>query len=82
MKRTKSRKQRNVTGRAIQRIRKEANPKITQEDMVGRLAAQGLPFQQSSIAKIEAGERWVKDFELAAIAKALRVPVQSLFGGK
>jgi hypothetical protein len=53
--------------------------KITQEDMVGRLARQGLQMNQSQIAKIESGTRPVTDFELAALAKALKVPVQVFF---
>jgi hypothetical protein len=79
IKRTKTRKKLNVTGAAILRIRNAAHPKITQEDMVGRLASQGLPFRQSAVAKIEAGHRWVRDYELVAFAKALRVPIQVLF---
>lgn len=70
---------RNITGAAIHRIRMAAEPRITQEDMVGRLARQGVQLIQSQIAKIENGERPVLDYELAAIAKALKVPVQSLF---
>lgn len=56
-----------------------AAPKITQEDMVGRLARLGVQASQSQIAKIESGDRPVLDYELAAIAKALKVPVQTLF---
>jgi len=56
-----------------------AKPKITQEDMVGRLARQGISINQSQIAKIESGQRPVLDYELAAIAKALVVSVQALF---
>ena len=70
---------RNVTGNAIHRIRMAAKPKITQEDMVGRLARLGIQINQSQIAKIESGQRPVLDYELAAIAKALMVPVQALF---
>ena len=70
---------RNVTGNAIHRIRMDARPKITQEDMVGRLARQGIQINQSQIAKIESGQRPILDYELAAIAKALVVPVQALF---
>ncbi len=54
-------------------------PKITQEDMVGRLARQGIQINQSQVAKIESGDRPILDYELAAIAKALKVPVQALF---
>lgn len=71
--------QRNITGAAIRRIRMAAKPKITQEDMVGRLAGQGLQVYQSTIAKIENCERPILDYELRAIAKALRVEIQDLF---
>jgi len=54
-------------------------PKITQEDMVGRLARQSLILNQGQIAKIESGARPIFDYELAAIAKALKVPVQVFF---
>ena len=54
-------------------------PKITQEDMVGRLARQGVRINQSQYAKMESGDRPILDHELAAIAKALKVPVQVLF---
>jgi hypothetical protein len=70
---------RNITGGAIQRLRMAADPRITQEDMAGRLARQGIDLNQSQIAKIESGDRPVADYEVAAIAKALKVPVQALF---
>jgi transcriptional regulator with XRE-family HTH domain len=77
---TKRRKTtRNLTGAAIQRIRLAASPRITQEDMAGRLARQGIQVNQSQIAKIESGQRPLLDYEVAAIAKALKVPVQILF---
>lgn len=56
-----------------------ANPKITQDDMAGRLARQGLQLSQPQIAKIESGQRPLLDFEVAAFAKALKVPIQALF---
>lgn len=57
-----------------------AEPKVTQEDMVGRLARQGLLLSQAQIAKIENGTRPVLDYELIAIAKALKLQVQDLIG--
>ena len=70
---------RNSTGRAICRLRHQARPRLTQEDLAARLARQGLALNQSQIAKIESGRRPVLDYELAAIARALKVPVQALF---
>lgn len=73
------RNHRNITGKAILRIRLAAKPKVVQEDMVGRLARLGVQVNQSQIAKIESGHRPVLDYEIVAIAKALKVPVQALF---
>ena len=70
---------RNSTGRAIYRLRHQARPRITQEDLAARLARQSLALNQSQIAKIESGRRPVLDYELAVIARALKVPVQELF---
>lgn len=67
---------RNLTGSAVKRIRMSLVPKVTQEDMVGRLARQGLSFSQGMVAKMENGHRPISDFELVAIARALRVSVQ------
>lgn len=54
-------------------------PKVSQEDLAGRVASHGVPLSQAQIAKAENGQRPLKDFELWAIARALRVPVQDLF---
>ena len=70
---------RNSTGAAIKRARMTITPKVTQEDMVGRLAKQGLLLSQGQIAKIENGTRPVMDYEITAIAKALKVQVADLF---
>jgi predicted transcriptional regulator len=75
------RKQKNITGRNIHRIRMAASPKITQDDMSGRLARHGLQLSQPQIAKIESGQRPLRDFEVAAIARALKVSVQALYEG-
>jgi len=54
-------------------------PKVSQEDLAGRLASRGILLGQAQVAKIENGQRPIKDFELWAIARALRVTVQELF---
>jgi len=75
----KKKQQRNVTGATIQRLRVAALPKISQQDMAGRLARFGVDLNQSQVAKIESGERIVADYEVFAFAKALKVQVQNLF---
>lgn len=68
-----------MIGKTILALRVAKSPKVTQDDMVGRLARHGVELNQSQIAKIESGERMLLDYEIIAFAKALRVPVQALF---
>jgi DNA-binding XRE family transcriptional regulator len=52
---------------------------VSQQDLAGRLAARGIAVDRSAIARIEAGERYVLDYEVAAIAQTFRVPIEQLF---
>ncbi len=60
-------------GPRVQEARKEAKPPITQKDLVARLQVLGFKLDQSTISKIEQGTRPVFDFEVVALAKALKV---------
>ena len=66
-------------GAAIRRIRQEHKPRITLEDLSGRLAVRGLYLDRTALSRIENGERAVFDFEVLAIAAALRVPLTELY---
>jgi DNA-binding XRE family transcriptional regulator len=70
---------RNIVGARIRRLRRSAKPKITQEDLAGRVAAYGVGLDRTAIFRIETGRRSVSDLELASIAKALRVKISDLF---
>lgn len=59
----------------MRQARKQAKPPITQKDLVARLQVLGLKVDQSTISKIEQGTRPVLDFEVVALAKALKVAV-------
>ena len=75
--------QKNIVGKRVREARKQANPPITQKDLVARLQVLGLKVDQSTISKIEQGIRPVLDFELVALAKALKVsPAWLLEEGK
>ena len=67
----------NVTGKKIQEIREESG--ITQEQLAIRLEMAGWQVDRFLISKIERGERQVLDTEVQLIAKALNVPISSLF---
>jgi transcriptional regulator with XRE-family HTH domain len=72
--------QKNIVGKRVREARKQANPPITQKDLVARLQVLGLKVDQSTISKIEQGIRPVSDFEVVAFAKALKISVAWLLG--
>jgi transcriptional regulator with XRE-family HTH domain len=53
---------------------------VSQEDLAGRLAAKGILMDRSAISRIESRARYVMDYEISAIAAALRTTVAALFG--
>ena len=79
MPRSKPASPRNVIGPQIRSIRLQAKPSITQEDLVGRLATHGIYLDRTAVARMENNSRFIRDYEIVAIAKCLRVSVSSLF---
>ena len=59
----------NVVGPNIRKIRTEL--KLSRAALSNSLMMIGIDINQDSIYDIEVGERIVKDFELAALAKVL-----------
>jgi transcriptional regulator with XRE-family HTH domain len=53
---------------------------VSQDDLAGRLAAQGILLDRTAISRIENQSRYTMDYEAAAIARALKVSVAWLFG--
>jgi HTH-type transcriptional regulator, cell division transcriptional repressor len=73
---------RNVIGRRIREARLKSKPPVSQDDLAGRLAARGIVLDQTAISRIERQERYLMDYEVAAIAKCLKVSVAWLHGEK
>lgn len=71
---------RNLIGPQLRKLRRAAKPRISQEDLCGRVARFNVTLTRPQIAKIEAGRRPVFDYEAVALAKALRVSLLQLFG--
>lgn len=80
MKKTAQIENRNIVGRRIRQARLRCRPSVSQEDLAGRLAARGVSIDQTAISRIENRTRYLMDYEVAAIAKALKVSVGWLFG--
>lgn len=69
---------RNLIGERVRATRLAHQPPITQNDLSARLHVLGVEIDRAGISKIETGNREVTDVELVAIAKSLKVTVESL----
>ncbi len=80
MKKTRQSEHKNLIGNRVRKARLALSPKVSQEDLSGKLAALGVQITQTSVSKIESRTRYVMDYEAAALAKVLRVTVAWLYG--
>jgi hypothetical protein len=80
MKKTRKHAARNLVGPKVRQARLRASPVVSQEDLAGRLAAMGIQLDRSAVSRIENQDRYLMDYEAAAIAKCLRISVAELFG--
>jgi HTH-type transcriptional regulator, cell division transcriptional repressor len=71
---------RNIIGERVRNARQRHSPPLTQDQLSGKLAAQGLQLDRVAIAKIETGFRSAFDFEVKALAAALQVDANWLLG--
>lgn len=70
----------NLVGLRLREARKSYPGGRTQDQLSGRLAVLKVSIDRPGIAKIELGMRSVYDFELVALAQALKVDVRWLLG--
>lgn len=73
-------KPKNVVGERVRVARLALTPEVTQQDLAGRLAGVGVTLDRSALARIEQGDRYVLDFELVALARALKTTTSFLLG--
>ena len=71
---------RNLVGLQIRRLRDQQ--KLTQPMLAARCRRWGWDLSRQTLAKIETQLRWVSDFELLCLARALRVEPQELWPAK
>jgi len=72
----------NIIGKRVREARLKASPHITQQDLSARLEVLGYSIDRVSISKIESGNRFVADYEVVGLAKALNVSVEWLLTGE
>lgn len=71
---------RNIIGKRVKQARHFFSPPLTQDQLSGKLAAEGVQLDRVAIAKIETGIRCVFDYELKGLASVLRVEPNWLLG--
>ncbi|PTY04267.1 transcriptional regulator [Opitutaceae bacterium EW11] len=69
----------NSLGWRIREARVRHRAGISQADLAARLTVRGVPFDRASITRLENGKRYLRDYEICAIASVLRVSVAWLF---
>jgi transcriptional regulator with XRE-family HTH domain len=70
-------KQRNLVGRQLQKVRLEMG--ISQTELAAICQRKGWNITRYTIAKVESRSRRVADFELQLLAESLKIPVSALF---
>lgn len=80
MKRTNKAIKRNIIGARVREARLKHKPSVTQDDLAGKLAGQGILMDRTAVSRIENQTRYLMDYEIAALAKALKVSIAYLFG--
>jgi transcriptional regulator with XRE-family HTH domain len=71
---------RNLTGQQIRVFRR--NRKWSQSKLAGVIRTMGAPMTREIIANLETRRTRIKDYDLVLVAKALQIPMDSLFPGK
>lgn len=72
--------QRNIVSERVKVARLRFDPLLTQDQLSGKLAFEGVQLDRVAIAKIESGLRCAFDFEVRALAKILDVDARWLLG--
>lgn len=77
---SQKRRPRNIIADRIREARLRFDPPLTQDQVSGRLAGEGVQLDRVAIAKIETGIRCAFDFEVKALAFVLKVDANWLLG--
>lgn len=67
----------NIIGNNVRYLRMES--KLTQKQLAAKLQLLGYEFDRLTIGRIETGNRFVADYEVKALATALKVNLSKLF---
>jgi hypothetical protein len=77
---SKKRPSRNIIGERVRDARHRFDPPLTQDQLAGRLASEGIRLDRVALAKVEGGLRSAFDFEVKGLAGVLNVDANWLLG--
>lgn len=63
---------RNLCGERVAYLRKKMQPRVSQRAFAEMLQLAGIDLDKNAIQRIESGQRFVTDIELAALARTLK----------
>ena len=66
----------NISGDRIHQAR--TTMRLSQAELAARMQVNGVTIEREAISKIETGDRFVTDYELAVFAKVLNVSLEWL----
>ncbi len=70
----------NIVGERVKKARLRKRLPLTQDQLSGKLARQGVTIDRAGISKIESGARRVLDFEVRGLSRVLGVSPAWLLG--
>ena len=76
----KKRPARNIIGKRVKEARRRLDPPLTQDQLAGKLAGEGVQLDRVALAKVEGGLRSAFDFEVKGLAAVLHVDSNWLLG--
>lgn len=68
----------NICGKQVYKLRLQQEQKMSQNKLAIALQLQGLDIDKNAIQRIESGQRFVTDIELAALCKVFKVKPEEL----
>ena len=71
-------KMKNIAGTNIKALRKALKIRMSQKKFAEMLQLSGLDITKNMIQELEAGDRYIKDYELLVIAQFFDVSVDEL----
>lgn len=71
----------NRCGKRIAELRRQSPTKMSQRLLAEELQRKGLDLEKNAIQRMESGERFITDIELAAIARFFGISADELLFG-